>query len=300
MLIWAIAATAAALAALVIIMINRRQVKKTCRQLAFIHENETKMKLTSDLPAGELNKLIDLMNEVLEDTERVRMEALMGEESLKDAVTGISHDIRTPLTSLDGYFQLFAQSTSDEERKQYVDIIQGRILSLKEMLEELFTYAKLQNGAYELECGRLDMSKCAVDAMFAFYNEFKKRGIEPQVDICEERLFINGNEEALRRIVQNLLKNALEHGKRAIGVRLYEKDGEAVFVCENDMEDTEDIDITKVFERFYKADSARAHTSTGLGLAISKALTERMDGSISAEISGGAFRVTAAFKICGL
>ncbi|MGN0622976.1 MAG: sensor histidine kinase [Oscillospiraceae bacterium] len=296
MLIWAIAATALALAAAVIILLNRRQVRKTCRQLAFMRKNETNMRLTSDLPAGELNKLIDLVNGMIDDTERIRREALRGEESLKEAVTGISHDIRTPLTSLDGYFQLLSQSCSDEERAHYIGIIQGRISSLKDMLEELFTYAKLQNSAYEIECGQMDISKCAVDAMFTFYEDFKKHKIEPQVEVCEERLLINGNEEAVRRLVQNLLKNALEHGKSSISVRLFEKDSEAVFVCENDMEDTGDIDINKVFERFYKADSARAQTSTGLGLAISKALTEKMGGRISAEINGSVFRVTAALK----
>lgn len=296
MMIWAIAATAFALVLILILISYRRQVRKTCRQLAFMLENETNMRLTSDLSDREFNELIDSVNSMIDKTEKLCREAAKGEQSLKEAVTNISHDIRTPLTSLDGYFQLLSQSGSEEEREHYIGIIQGRISSLKDMLEELFTYAKLQNSAYEIECSPIDFSKCALDTMFTFYEEFKSRNIEPQADIQDGHFFINGNEEAVRRIVQNLIKNALEHGGSVINIRLYCKDGEVCFCCENDVEQPDDIDITQVFTRFYKADCARKSTSTGLGLAISKALTQRMNGSISAELRGNLFVIQARFR----
>ena len=111
---------------------------------------------------------------------------------LKETITNLSHDIRTPLTSLDGYFQLLQQSDSEEERRKYVGIIQSRISSLKEMLEELFTYTRLQDADYELEMERIDFGKCAYDTVFSFYDEFQNRGIEPQVDFFAAAISLSG------------------------------------------------------------------------------------------------------------
>ena len=160
MLIWAVAATAAAVVFALIWILYRRQVKKTCRQLAFLKEQKTNMRLTADLPFPELNELTDGVNSVLDLSREMRQEAQKNETDLKETITNLSHDIRTPLTSLDGYFQLLIQSESEEERLRYIEIIKARIGSLKEMLEELFTYTKLQDAEYELETECVDFGKC--------------------------------------------------------------------------------------------------------------------------------------------
>ena len=296
MVIWASAATAAAVILIVILILYRRQVRKTGRQLEFLKDRRTNLRLTSDLPLKEFNELIDGINEVIDQSREVRESAQHNEMQLKETITNLSHDIRTPLTSLDGYFQLLQQSDSEEERRKYVGIIQSRISSLKEMLEELFTYTRLQDADYELEMERIDFGKCAYDTVFSFYDEFQNRGIEPQVDFCGGHLFVRGNEEAVRRALQNLIRNALVHGHTGISLELFEENGKAVFRCSNDVAHPEEIDIERVFSRFYKADSARTHTSTGLGLSIAKGLVERMDGEIRAELEGERFVVEILFN----
>lgn len=104
---------------------------------------------------------------------------------MKETITNLSHDIRTPLTSLDGYFQLLSQSESEEEQQHYIAVIQSRIISLKDMLEELFTYTKLQNESYEIALEPVDFGKCVFDTVFSFYDEFQKKGIKPEIDFCE-------------------------------------------------------------------------------------------------------------------
>ena len=296
MVIWASAATAAAVILIVILILYRRQVRKTGRQLEFLKDRRTNLRLTSDLPLKEFNELIDGINEVIDQSREVRESAQHNEMQLKETITNLSHDIRTPLTSLDGYFQLLQQSDSEEERRKYVGIIQSRISSLKEMLEELFTYTRLQDADYELETERIDFGKCAYDTVFSFYDEFQNRGIEPQVDFCGGHLFVRGNEEAVRRALQNLIRNALVHGHTGISLELFEENGKAVFRCSNDVAHPEEIDIERVFSRFYKADSARTHTSTGLGLSIAKGLVERTDGEIRAELEGECFVVEILFN----
>ena len=184
------------------------------------------------------------------------------------------------------------QSSSKTEKQRYVGIIETRIESLKEMLEELFTYTKLQDGAYELSMKRIDFSRCVYDTVLAFYEDFQKKSMEPHVDFCNGHLYVYGNEEAIRRTVQNLVKNALTHGHTYISMEMQRKGDQAEFRCSNDAAHPEEIDMDRIFSRFYKADSARTHSSTGLGLSIAKGLTERMGGSISALLDNEIFTVS--------
>ncbi|MBQ8297855.1 MAG: HAMP domain-containing histidine kinase [Ruminococcus sp.] len=285
-------------AALIMYMISyRRQVRKTCRQLAFMKENETNLRLTHAVSSRELVELENKINELVDSMREINRVSRKNENMLKETITNLSHDIRTPLTSLDGYFQLLAESGSEEERRHYIGIIQERISSLKDMLEELFTYTKLSNEAFEISLEPLDFSKTVCDTAFSFYDDFKLRGIEPEVDFCEERLRVSGNEEALRRVLQNIVKNALIHGKSCIRLQMKSGNGYAVFTCSNDVPPESIPEADKVFTRFYKADSARTHASSGLGLSIAKGLTEKMNGSISAEVKDDMFTLRVALPL---
>lgn len=297
MIVWAVAATLAAIVLCFILIFYRRQVMFTCRQLAFVKENDTNMRLQSQGGFPELDTLRQEINEVLAQTKELNRETLRGEERFKETITNISHDIRTPLTSLDGYFQLLQETEDEEERARYVAIIKERISGLKEMLEELFTYTKLQNKSYELPIETVDFGKCVYETVFSFYDEFKNREIEPEVEFTEEACPVQGNKEAFRRVLQNILKNALEHGKNRFALRLEKGNENVSFVCENEVECPEEINAEQVFERFYKADSARTQTSTGLGLSIAKSFTEKMGGTIEASLEGQVFRITVEYPL---
>lgn len=148
---------------------------------------------------------------------------------------------------------------------------------------------------YELELEPLDFGACVYSTLFSFYEDFQKKGIEPHTDFCDGHLMISGNEEAIRRALQNLIKNALEHGGTQISFLLFRKNGFAGFRCSNQVTNGGEIDIGQVFQRFYKADSARTHTSAGLGLAIARGLVEKMGGTATAELKDDIFSVTLQF-----
>ena len=297
MVLWAIAATIIVIALILIICAYRREIEKICRQLAFQKGHRTNMRLTASLPFSELNDLIDGVNEIIDLSHEIELTAQRNENDLKETITNLSHDIRTPLTSMDGYFQLLLQSESEQERLHYIDVIQSRISVLKDMLEELFTYTKLQNETYALELESLDFGKCVRDTIFSFYDELQNKGIVPEVSFCEEPLQIIGNEEALHRAIQNLVKNALEHGNTPISLSLTCEKSEVVFCCSNGVQNPDEIDTSKVFTRFYKSDSARTHSSTGLGLFIAKGLVERMNGRIIASLQGNVFKIEIGFPL---
>lgn len=297
MILWTAAATAAAMILFILFLLYRRQVKTACRQLAFLKSHQTNLRLTASLPCRELNELTDQINELIDRSRQISLDSRKRETDLKETIANLSHDIRTPLTSMDGYFQLLLESGSEEERNHYISVIQTRIESLKNMLEELFTYTRLQDTDYKLETEEMDFGKCVCSTVFSFYDDFQKKGIEPSADFCSGHLMINGNEEAVRRTLQNLIRNALVHGQSQISLSLFCRGGRAGFRCSNDTEHPEEIDISQIFSRFYKADAARTHTSAGLGLSIAKGLTERMGGSISAALEDNLFTVEILFPL---
>ena len=297
MLIWAITATVLSVAILILFIAYRRQVRSTCRHLAFMKQHKTNLRLHSNLPFSELYELEDSINALLDGADELRHKAEHNEQNLKDAITNISHDIRTPLTSLDGFFQLLKNADSEEEREQCVEVIQNRINNLKYMLEELFTYTKLQNQDYQLQTEPVELTQCIGSALIAFYNDFQEKGIDVQTAFAEEEITVNCNPEAVQRIVQNVLKNVLDHGSKAVKVALKREKERVVFTCANQVDNPNRIDISQLFTRFYKADPARTHSSTGLGLAIAKGLAERMHGGMSAALEDDWFAVTVWFEM---
>lgn len=273
----------------------RRQVRLICRHVSFIKENLTNMQLYKTTPYGEMKELVDEVNEVLIKVKQTEIEHIRSEKRFKETITNLSHDIRTPLTSLDGYIQLMNEARTDEEREQYMAVVRNRISNLKNMLEELFTFTKLQNDNYEIEMSKLDFSKLVFDTTLSFYNDFKEKSIEPEIEFDEEKVMMNGNEGAVTRVLQNVIKNALTHGTDKLKLRMWQQDGKIHFSCFNGVERPEEINIDMVFTRFYKADVARSKKSSGLGLAIAKGFVERMNGEITASLVENEFGIEVVF-----
>lgn len=274
----------------------QRQVKDICRQLSFLMKHDSNMLITRETDWGGIGELADILNEWLEMKRKEKKEYLKKEEMISDTYMNLSHDIRTPLTSLDGYFQLMENSEDVDEQKRYMKIIQERISSLKDMLEELFTFTKLKNDTFQLELTTSCINKILKSTIFSYYDEWTSRKIVPRIEISDELLYVNGNEQAIRRMLQNIIKNGLDHGEKKIRISLFREKEQVYLQISNQVEHLEEIDVSQVFERFYKADRARSKTSSGLGLSIAKELVLHMDGEISARIENKEFCVEAIFR----
>lgn len=288
------------LSVLILILIGilisyKRQVKDICRQLRFLQECDSNMLITTEMKKGHIGELAELLNTLLKERKKGRADYQKKEQMIADIYTNLSHDIRTPLTSLDGYFQLLEETQEENDRKRYIQIIQERIESLKEMLEELFTYTKLQNGTYELKLEPQNVGQILKETVFSYYDDWAEQEISPQFEITEEPVWIRGNKQALRRTIQNIIKNGLDHGNKEIRIQLSRNEKQMELVFQNKIEPGEQIDISRVFKRFYKADKARSKSSTGLGLSIAKGFVEKMHGEIAAEIKEDWFCIKISF-----
>lgn len=288
---------AVSVAVLIAVLVKiRAQLRDINEQLDFLCEKDTNMLLLTDTNMADIGRLKERINRFLEQWHRQREAAAKKVQMISDTYTNLSHVIRTPLTSLDGYFQLLKDETDKSAQEHYIDIIQERITSLKDMLEELFMFTKLKNDSFKLELSNCCVSRLLKQTVFSYYEEWKKQGIEPSLDICEDTIFITANAQALRRMLQNVIKNALVHGQNSICIQMKQKNKMVHILVSNDVKNPDDIDVDKVFERFYKADEARSISSSGLGLSIAKELVERMGGSIEARLEGKRFVVEIQFE----
>ncbi len=275
----------------------QRQVKDICRQLAFLMKHDSNMLIHREFGLGGIGMLSDRLNDLLELRRKEKQYYQEKETLIADTYTNLSHDIRTPLTSLDGYFQLMEACENVEEQRRYLNIIHERIHSLNEMLEELFMFTKLKNESYRLELTSCCINRILKETVFSYYDDWVRREIQPDIQITEEQLYIDGNKQGLSRIIQNVIKNGLDHGEKKIRIVLKREQNQAVLRISNQVTASEQIDIEHVFDRFYKADAARSKTSTGLGLSIAREFVRRMNGEIGAKIEENEFIVEMSFRL---
>lgn len=268
-----------------------RQIRELARQIRFLEEKQSNGDLVCDIRFGGIGRLTDVLNDVLKQQKARRQQWIQNENRIAQTYTNLSHDIRTPLTSLDGYFQLLAQTQDPEAQERYLRIIQERIHALRDILEELFMFTRLESRTYDMKLEECDFNAVLKETLFSYYEEWDKNGIEPVFDIPEGKMPVRGNVPAIRRILQNIIKNVLDHGGRSVEISLYVVEGQVCVSFQNRVAHPEEIDVSRIFERFYKADRARSRTSTGLGMAIARELTEYMNGNITASLEGNIFQL---------
>ncbi|WP_314068529.1 HAMP domain-containing sensor histidine kinase [uncultured Vagococcus sp.] len=276
----------------------RQQLKTINQQLRFILRHDSNLLLTTQIRDKQLNEMIVLLNQDLVKQKNKNSEFQRQEQLVKEAITNLAHDIRTPLTSLDGYFQLLIKSTDNNKRAIYESIIKNRITTLTEMLEGIFMYTKLQNNDYDIQLSQIQINQLLYTNLFACFPLFSEKGIEPELRITEEPLVIWGEAASLSRMFSNLLKNSIDHGSGPISINLYKDAQQVVFLCQNTINLAEPMDTSQLFERFYMAEASRNGRSTGLGLFITRELVKKMNGTIDLNASQNLFSVKVSFPSC--
>jgi len=270
---------------------QKRELQRLRHQLDVIIETDTNARLTTATSDRDVAAFAVSINAMLERNRHDLYEKNRAEAALKRAVTNISHDLRTPLTSALGYLQMLESTDLDgDARARYVEIAKGRLEALSALMNSLFEFARVIEGDAELDIIAVNISNVLRDALSEFYVEFEARGFAVGVSIPDAPEIRLCNEDALRRILQNLLKNVCVHGKEFIRVRL---DDGAIEIA-NKADFLAEHDIENLFERFYTADASRTSKNTGLGLAIAKELAVRMGGHITADLDGELFVIRVA------
>lgn len=273
----------------------RREIDDICRQMEFLLEERTNKRVQTQLCKKEIVDLAEKINRMADRQEEESLSIRKKEQQLKETLTNISHDIRTPLTSLKGFFELYAEEEDLEKKEYYGQTIRERMDDLSVLLEELFTYTKLQNESYQLTLEQQDFTKLVLDSLFFFYEQWKEKGIQPELSVEESTAMVLCSDIGVKRILTNVLRNAVVHGDGSISICYRIKEGRVLVCCSNGYAGDTEPEAERVFERFYKGDSARRESSSGLGLSIARELTLRMGGEMGARVEDGRFIVEIGF-----
>ncbi|MCL2019748.1 MAG: HAMP domain-containing histidine kinase [Oscillospiraceae bacterium] len=267
-------------------MFIKKDIRNLNKQLALIKTTDTNTRLTTETFDKDITELCNSMNAVLDERREAVIEAEKTNAEFKRAVTNISHDLRTPLTSAIGYLQMVRQ----ENDSANLAIIEERLKSLTTLMNSLFEYTKLIEGRVMYNPGKVNLCDILRDTLAQFYGDFTAKGFEVVLDIPDKPVYAVCDKSAVERVVQNLVKNALQHGYKRFELCV----DETKIVFSNCVCDIENLDVEKMFERFYTADLSRMSGNTGLGLAIAKELAEVMGWKIKAETR---FSETASISI---
>lgn len=225
-----------------------------------------------------MRQLSIAINTQLRLLRKQRRQYLKGDRELKEAVTNIAHDLRTPLTAICGYLELLEKEEKSENVARYVSYIKDRSNALTVLSEELFRYSVVISTKEELTCDNVCINSVLEKSIASFYYTLTKRNIEPNINITEKHIVRHLNQDALSRVFGNIINNALKYSDGDLDISLSD-DGKIIF--SNTATSLDEIHVGKLFDRFYTVETARK--STGLGLAISKTLVEQMNGNITAK-----------------
>ena len=221
------------------------------------------------------------VNEELKELRRQRQRYLQGDAELKEAVTNISHDLRTPLTAVCGYLELLKGEETTEKAQRYLAQIENRVESMKDLTEELFRYSVVTSDQ-GLELELLDLGGALEESLLSYYGAMEQRGITPEIHMPSEKVMRRLDPTAVSRVFSNIISNAVKYSDGDLTVRM-EPEGRITFA--NSAKGLDAVAAGRLFDRFYTVEAAR--NSTGLGLSIARQLTERMGGRLTAEYQDG-------------
>ena len=265
------------IALLVKMHILQKSVKEI--EIAFADRLVTDTNILIDISSSDKNvrRLANTINGQLRKLRTERRRFQQGDLELKNAVTNISHDLRTPLTAICGYLELLEQEEKSETVNRYIEIMKDRVDILTQLSEELFRYSVIISTKDNITKEQVIINTVLEESIAAFYTVLTERNIVPDIQISEIKVVRMLDRSALSRVFSNLISNVIKYSDGDLKIVLSEN-GEIAF--SNMASGLDEIQVGRLFDRFYTVEAARK--STGLGLTISETLVEQMKGTISA------------------
>ena len=268
----------------------RKSVEEICEGLSEWLETDSNVGIDISSRDRGIRKLAAIIDRELQKLRQEQIRYVQGDQELKRAITNLSHDLRTPVTAVCGYMELLQKEELPDEAERYLAIMKQRILSLKDMMEELFQYSIILSVEMYQERKKVSLNKVLEECIAQHYGALKVVGIEPVISIPETVVYRELNEKALFRIFQNIISNVIKYSDGDCKITL-EENGTVCF--QNHAYGLDNIQVGHLFDRFYTIESGRE--STGLGLSIAKALSEEMGGQIDADYEDELLTVTVHF-----
>lgn len=270
--------------------LSKQRIKHEINQLS-AHLNrvigqETSEKVFMYTDHQSVRQMLVQVNRLLSYNRNVAARNIRAQDNLRKMLSNMSHDLKTPMTVILGYVEKLKQNDdmTDEEARDLVNRLHAKTTGVIDLMRQAFDLVKLESGDVDFPISRLSVNEICRKNVLGFYQLLHDEGLQAEVDIPEQNYHILGNEDALNRILNNLISNAIRYGNDGgiFGLTIREEgDNIAIDVWDRG-KGIDEVHLDHVFERLYTLDDARnpEFQGSGLGLSITKRLTEEMDGEI--------------------
>ena len=259
-------------------------------------------KLT-DMPTGVLSTMAEDINSLGDGMQNALQNAIRAERMKSELITNVSHDLKTPLTSILNYSDLLCQEhLTPEEANDYAKIIHQKSMRLKNLTSDLFDISKVQSGAEQMQCERIDTCTLVRQALGEQDKAIAESRLTLKVNIPDHEVPIWADGKKMSRVMENLIGNCIKYAMSGtrVFVTVSEQEREAVIELKNIANYEMDFDAGEITERFVRGDAARTTEGSGLGLAIAKSYVEACGGALAVEVDGDLFKVRITFPVYGV
>lgn len=283
------------------LLFTRKQIKNITEQLRSYNMGKTNKKIDITILDKGIENIASEINNLIDLHAQSNSEKKSAERELRQAVANMSHDLRTPLTSILGYIQLIeSHEVTKEEKKEYLAVAKDRTKRLQILLNDFFELSIIESVDHSLKFENVKMNSIVEETVMNLYDQFNERQIVPNIQIPQEKISIIADESAVKRVVENLTINAIKYSSANVAITLEKNNSNISLIIGNDVKSLTEKDVELFFDRFYTADQTRSGKGTGLGLSIAKALMDKMNGKLSAELKDGWLYMKCDWKLSDL
>ncbi len=260
---------------------REREVSRIAREL-LNHDIASNARILLHVHTPALEALAQAINALLEAEQERAIAHRRSREAFQEDLAALSHDIRTPLAGAQGYLQLARMTDNAQEHSNDIVRAEERLSSMRTLVDGLFEYAQATDPSFSPECVPVALMPVLSEVLADMYPRFIAREWEPHISIDDETVAVLADERALTRVLENLMTNALRYGISAPRIVSQTKEDRVALCVSNDVPDASALDTNKLFDRFYRAETARSGEGSGLGLAIVAHLVDAMGGEVQA------------------
>lgn len=269
----------------------KRRIGSVSKQL----DDKDNALITTQLSGDELESVVKKINLMKDNEHKARVKISREQTALKQAIADISHDIRTPLTSVVGYLQLAERSAENEEQRTNIGIALERARYCSTLVNDFFELSVIDSKGLEPVMEMVDVNDLLCELILANYPNFETKGITPHFEDSGKPVLANTDRKMLTRVIQNLISNSIKYGHDNIEFVLTADEAIHISIS-NPIQDNE-INTERIFDKFYRASKSRTDKGAGIGLYICKQFVEVMGGDISASLEDGILTITVMLDI---
>lgn len=252
-------------------------LKEIEHKMKTILNTDTNSLISTSTDNKIVNNFVNKLNVHIKEIRKQELEFKNGNKEIRRSITDISHDLRTPLTSIRGYIDLLKKEKSTKKQKEYLKIIDERVDNLIFLTEQLFDYSKALDTQDRIKKENICINTILEETIISYYALFKKKNVSPIIKICENKIYRHLDPNMLTRIFENIISNCIKHSQDNLNITLTTT-GKIIF--SNQTSNLDRISIEKIFDRYYTVENAK--NNSGVGLSIAKQLVELNGGEISA------------------